>query len=80
MSDLGRYENTDFHSDALDALLDAVRAAHVNGCVLFAQFRAVDVDNRSRWFAVGSSIYWTNEVFRSLFDSVALRSALPVDP
>jgi hypothetical protein len=77
MSDLCRYENTGFRSDALDALLDAIRATHANGGVLFAQFRAVDVDDRARWFAAGSSIYWTNEVFRSLFDSPAVRSALP---
>ena len=77
MSDLGRYEVTGFYSDALDALFDAIRATHVNGGVLFAQVRALDVDDPARWFAVGSSIYRTNEVFRSLFDSPASRSALP---
>jgi len=77
MSDLCRYENTGFHAAALDVLLDAIRATHVNGGVLFAQFRAVDVDNPAGWFAVGSSIYWANEVFRSLFDSPTVRSALP---
>jgi hypothetical protein len=76
MSELGRYEVTGFTSPALDALLDAIRATHRNGGVLFTQVRAVDVDDPGRWFAVGRSIYWDNEVFRSLFDSSAVRGAL----
>lgn len=76
MSDLGHYELTDFHSAAMDVLLDAIRATHVNGGVLFAQVRANDVDDPARWFSVGSSIYRTNEIFRSLFDSPAVRSSL----
>lgn len=77
MSDLGRYEVTGFSSPGLDALLEAIRATHANGGVLFTQVRAVDVDNPGRWFAVAFSFYRTNEVFRSLFDSSAVRTALP---
>ena len=76
MSELGRYEVTGLTSPALDALLDAIRATHVNGGLLFTQVRAVDVDDPGRWFAVWRSSYWGNEVFRRLFDSAAVRTAL----
>jgi len=48
MSDLGRYEVTGFHPEALDALFDAIRATHVNGGVLIAQVRALEVDDPAR--------------------------------
>jgi hypothetical protein len=75
--ELGRYEVTGFTSSALDALLDAIRATVSNGGVLFTQVRAVDIDDPGQWFQIGRSIYWDNEVFRSLFDSAAVRTALP---
>lgn len=74
--ELGRYEVTAFTSPALDALLDAIRATHTFGDVLFTQVRAVDVDDPGQWFRIGASIYWDNEVFRSLFDCSAVRTAL----
>jgi hypothetical protein len=77
MLELGRYEVTGFTSPALDALLDAIRATHVNGGVLFTQVRAIDVDDPGRWFQAEYSNSWADEAFRSLLGSSAVRTALP---
>jgi hypothetical protein len=39
--------------------------------------QAVGFEDRGQWLIVGSSIYRANEVFAELFDSTAVRDALP---
>jgi hypothetical protein len=87
MAEPNRYEVTGFHSDALDGLLGTIRATYVNGGALFAQVRAVDVDDPARWFAIarsrhryrwhGTSFERARDAFGTLFDSQAMRTAVP---
>ena len=70
-----RWEPAPVNDPAVDAYLDQVRAAYVNGGCLFGRWRATHYADETAWFAARNRLE-EYELLRLLFDSPAVRSDL----